>query len=209
VSRHRGDRLETIVLNCYVDTTDPATGQPARPHLVTVRTLKETFEGLNLRQVDPFACLRGLRASVSRSPHELLPVRPIVEFDMVDPGFIQESDVLGALDDRPNLMELTPKEFESLMSNLFEKMGLDTRQTQASRDGGVACLRSGSAQASGVRRARTSASRVLGCRVPSHEGGRAARGRRRPRYPIPSSSPQSGRPPAAVLSFVGNRRGDS
>ena len=139
----RADRaglLETIVLNCYVDTTDPATGQPARPFLVTVRTSKETFEGLNLRQVDPFACLRGLRAGVSRSPHELAPVRPLVEFDMVDPRFIEESDVLSGLDHRPNLMELTPKEFEALISNLFEKMGLDTRQTQASRDGGVDCV---------------------------------------------------------------------
>ena len=136
----RGDHLETIVLNCYVDTTDPATGRPTRPHLVTVRTSKETFESLDLRRVDPFACLRGLNAGVSRSPHELLPVRPILEFDMVDPRFIQESDVLTSLDQRPNLMELTPKEFESLISNLFEKMGLDTRQTQASRDGGVDCV---------------------------------------------------------------------
>lgn len=136
----RGNRLETVVLNCYVDTTDPSTGRPTRPHLVTVRASEETFRRLDLRQVDPLACLRGLNAGVSRSPHELLPVRPILEFDMVDPRFIQESDVLTALDQRPNLMELTPKEFESLISNLFEKMGLETRQTQASRDGGVDCV---------------------------------------------------------------------
>ena len=37
-------------------------------------------------------------------------------------------------------MELTPGEFESLITNLFEKMGLETRQTQASRDGGVDCV---------------------------------------------------------------------
>ena len=59
---------------------------------------------------------------------------------MVDPRFIQESDVLGTLDTRPNLMELSPREFESLITNLFEKMGLETRQTQASRDGGVDCV---------------------------------------------------------------------
>jgi restriction system protein len=136
----RTDWLETVVLNCYVDTIDPATGQPTRPHLVTVRTPKETFEGLNLRQVDPLACLRGLRAEVSRSPHELLPVRPIVQFDMVDPRFIEDTHVLGELDTRPNLMELTPTQFEALIGNLFEQMGLDTRQTQASRDGGVDCV---------------------------------------------------------------------
>ncbi len=59
---------------------------------------------------------------------------------MVDPRFIDQTDLLGALDQRPNLMELTPGEFEQLITNLFEKMGLDTRLTQASRDGRVDCV---------------------------------------------------------------------
>lgn len=59
---------------------------------------------------------------------------------MVDPRFVQETDVLAALDQRPNLMELTPGDFESLITNLFEKMGLETRLTQPSRDGGVDCV---------------------------------------------------------------------
>jgi restriction system protein len=37
----RGDHLETIVLNGYVDTIDSATGKSAKPHLVTVRASKE------------------------------------------------------------------------------------------------------------------------------------------------------------------------
>lgn len=59
---------------------------------------------------------------------------------MVDDRFTDESDVLSELDQRPNLMELTPSEFESLITNLFEKMGLETRQTRPSRDGGVDCV---------------------------------------------------------------------
>jgi restriction system protein len=59
---------------------------------------------------------------------------------MVDPRFVDEVDVLSSLDQRPNLMELTPLEFESLITNLFLKMGLEARQTQASRDGGVDCV---------------------------------------------------------------------
>jgi restriction system protein len=46
----------------------------------------------------------------------------------------------STLDQRPNLMELSPSEFEGLITNLFSKMGLETRQTQASRDGGVDCI---------------------------------------------------------------------
>jgi restriction system protein len=37
-------------------------------------------------------------------------------------------------------MELTPNEFENLITNLFQKMGLETRQTRPSRDGGVDCV---------------------------------------------------------------------
>ena len=77
---------------------------------------------------------------VSKSPSELLPVRPVLEFSMVDPRFVEETDVLSELDQRPNLMELTPNEFENLITNLFEKMGLETRQTRPSRDGGVDCV---------------------------------------------------------------------
>jgi len=117
----RGGRLETIVLSGYVQTIDPATGKPISPHLVTVRTSRDVFIQLDLEHVDPIACLKGLNASVSKSPAELLPVRPILDFDMVDPRFVQESDVLGTLDQRPNLMELSPKDFESLITNLFER----------------------------------------------------------------------------------------
>ena len=45
-----------------------------------------------------------------------------------------------AVDQRPNLMDLSPREFESLITNLFEKMGLEARETQPSRDGGVDCV---------------------------------------------------------------------
>ena len=122
----RDSKLETVVFNGFVDTLDPATGKPVSPHLVTVRVSRETFTQLDLGNVEPLACLKGLNAGVSKSPGELLPVRPVLEFNMVDPRFIQESDVLSELDARPNLMELSPRDFESLITNLFEKMGLET-----------------------------------------------------------------------------------
>jgi restriction system protein len=37
-------------------------------------------------------------------------------------------------------MELSAGEFESLITNLFTRMGLETRMTQPSRDGGVDCV---------------------------------------------------------------------
>jgi restriction system protein len=136
----RGEKIETVVLNGFVNTIAPATGKPVTPHLVTVRASRDRFLELDLAAVEPLACLKGLNASVSPNPAELVPVRPILEFNMVDRRFVEESDVLSTLDQRPNLMALSPSEFESLITNLFEKMGLETRQTQASRDGGVDCV---------------------------------------------------------------------
>lgn len=132
--------LDMIVFNGYTASINKGTGQSVRTCLVTVRTSRDVFTGLNLSQVDPQACLAVLNASVSKNPSELAPVRPVLEFSMVDQRFIEEIDVLSELDQRPNLMELTPSEFESLITNLFQKMGLEARQTQASRDGGVDCV---------------------------------------------------------------------
>jgi restriction system protein len=136
----RTEKLETVAFNGWVNAIDKATGKAIRPHLITVRSTRDAFQELDLSRVDPLACLKALNASVSKSPAELVPVRPIVDFNMVDPRFVQEADVLSTLDQRPNLMELTPGEFEALITNLFEKMGLETRLTQASRDGGVDCV---------------------------------------------------------------------
>jgi len=132
--------VESIVFNGHVDAIDPRTGQATHPCLITLRTTRDLFSGLDLARVDPGACLQGLNASVSRNPSELSPVRPVLEFNMVDPRFVEDTDVLSSIDQRPNLMELTPGEFEALITNLFEKMGLETRLTQASRDGGVDCV---------------------------------------------------------------------
>jgi restriction system protein len=136
----RAGHIESIVFNGHVDTVDPRTGQPTHPCPITLRTTRDLVDSLDLARVEPSACLQGLNASISRNPAELAPVRPVLEFSMVDPRFIEKTDVLSSIDHRPNLMELTPGDFETLITNLFEKMGLETRLTQASRDGGVDCV---------------------------------------------------------------------
>jgi restriction system protein len=136
----KGGHIDTVVFNGIVDTTDPGSGRRIRPCLATVRTTRESFSELDLSHVEPLACLKHLSAGVSKSPSELLPVRPVLEFSMVDPRFVAETDALSELDQRPNLMDLSFLEFEALIQNLFTKMGLEARQTRPSRDGGVDCV---------------------------------------------------------------------
>ena len=132
--------IDVVVFNGVLEAVDPRSGQRIRPCLITVRVTRDTFGGLDLTQVDPQACLKHLSAAVSKSPTELTPVRPVLEFSMVDARFIAANDAMSSMDTRPNLMDLTPVEFEGLIQNLFTKMGLETKQTRASRDGGVDCV---------------------------------------------------------------------
>src|SRR5260370_4279172 len=57
--------VDVIVLNCFVDVINPATGKPDKPYLVTVRVRKDDFVTLDLSQVQPVLCLKRLRALVS------------------------------------------------------------------------------------------------------------------------------------------------
>lgn len=128
---------ETAVVNLFVKAPDPRTGRVGENTLISVMASRDEFDAIDLAAVDPMSCLKHLNAAVSRNPSETVPVRPFASVDKSDVRFIGTSDLIGELDSRPNLMELSPTEFESLVQNLFEKMGLDTRQTRASRDGGV------------------------------------------------------------------------
>jgi len=136
----RDNLISIAVVNGYISTVDPSVGREVRPCVITLRATRDHFATIDLKRIEPQACLKGLNASVSKSPTELAPVRPVLALDRNDPRFITEADALSDLDQRPNLMELSPSEFESLITNLFTKIGLETRQTQASRDGGVDCV---------------------------------------------------------------------
>lgn len=133
----QANQLSVVTFNGFVQTVDRTTGRDIKPYLTSVRVTKDRFLEIDLRRIDKKACLRNLGAQVSPQPDECVPVKPIVDFNMVDNRFVEGSDILSELDARPNLMELTPFEFENLIGNLFSQMNLDTRQTQTSRDGGV------------------------------------------------------------------------
>jgi restriction system protein len=133
----QGNHLAVAVFNGFVSTRDAATGQAIRPCLISVRSTKQAFAELDLAHINKRACLRNLGAQLSPQPSELQPVKPLIEFDMVDRRFVEGSDLLADLESRPNLMDLTPFEFENLVGNLFSKMGLESKQTRSSRDGGV------------------------------------------------------------------------
>lgn len=129
--------IDVVIFNGFVHATDPSTGKSVHPCILSVRVTREVFSGIDLSKVEKRACLRSLGAQVSNQPQALQAVKPIVEFNMVDKRFVEQEDVLSELDSYTNLMDLNPFEFEALVSNLFGKMGLETKLTRTSKDGGV------------------------------------------------------------------------
>jgi restriction system protein len=69
--------VETVAFHGRVAAVDPATGQPARPHLVSVSVDRPTFDALVLSAVDPTTCLSHLGARMSANPFDLEPVSPL------------------------------------------------------------------------------------------------------------------------------------
>lgn len=128
-----------ISINGYVRTKDRATGQPVRPCLISVGAERQEIDAIHLDEpeLDPEACLRHLNALVSPHPYDLEPVRPLVVFDLSRYKFVEEMNVVAGLDSRPDLLDLKPVEFEHLVRELFEAMGMKSWVTQASLDDGV------------------------------------------------------------------------
>jgi len=131
------DAIQVLAFSGYIRTVDPATGRDIQPHLISLRVTKQRFQEIDLQRVDKLVCLRNLGAQVSPRPYEVQPIKPVIDFDMVDKRFVEQHDILTNLESRPNLMDLTPTEFEELVANLFQKNGIEAKLTRSHRDGGV------------------------------------------------------------------------
>ncbi len=95
------------------------------------------FEELVLEEVRPDECLKYLRALISPHPYDLQPIKPIVDFDLTKYRFIEGLDAVSSLDSRPDLMDMSPTEFEHLVRQVFEATGLEGWTTEHSGDDGV------------------------------------------------------------------------
>jgi restriction system protein len=129
-----------IVFNGYVSAKDRATGKPVRPLLISVQAMRDAFTEIVLDEpeLEPKRCLKGyLNAIISPHPYDLVPVEPVLKFDLSKYKFVEEMDVIAGLDSRPDLLVLTPGEFEHLTRRLFEAMGMTSWKTQDSKDDGV------------------------------------------------------------------------
>jgi restriction system protein len=125
--------LDSVALNGFVDDHDPATGRQAHIFLATVMAPRAMFADLHLEQVDAASCLvDGLRGQLSSRPDQRVAVRPSRR-----PRDVGNPVVTHGGGEEPDLYEMDPIEFESLVADLFRAMGMQAVTTQRSNDGGV------------------------------------------------------------------------
>ncbi len=134
-----GNVIDLVTFYGNVFAKDPASGQPIRPLLLQVSAKREVFSTFVLSDLDPVACLKRLNALVSPHPYDLEPVQPTMDFDslLTRFKFIAGMDVVAGLDSRPDLLAMNPYEFEHLVRQIFEEMGMQAWNTQAIKDDGV------------------------------------------------------------------------
>ena len=90
-----------------------------------------------MRNVDAVQCLQRLKAIISHHPYALEPIEPVLDFDLTKFAFVEGLDAVATLDSRPNLLEMSPTNFEHLVRQLFEAKGAEGWTTTQSNDDGV------------------------------------------------------------------------
>jgi restriction system protein len=133
--------INSIVFNGMVKSIDKATGKDVEACILSVQTLKQEFEDINLAQVDPKLCFKNLKGIGSSKLHSLTPIAPIIQINREDSRFVSSYNVADSLDKSDNLAAMDWEDFEHLIRELFEKEfnqnGGEVKITRASRDGGV------------------------------------------------------------------------
>lgn len=130
--------LQAVGFNGHVHAVNPATGKREYPCIISLNVERGDFpRDPELREVTPEVCVRHLKAIISNHPYELEPIEPILNFDLSKYSFVQGLDAVATLDSRPDLMQMSPGNFEHLVRQLFEAQGLEGWTTTQSNDDGV------------------------------------------------------------------------
>lgn len=132
------DKLNIIGFNGHVHAVNPATGVREFPCMVSVHVERKSFlPDENLAAVTAEACLQNLGAIISPHPYEHEAIEPILDFDLSKFSFVEGLDAVATLDSRPNLLDMSPGNFEHLVRQIFVAQGAEGWTTTQSNDDGV------------------------------------------------------------------------
>ena len=133
--------IEAVVFNGIVTSLDASTGNKVTVCIMSLQVSKSQFLELNLANVEPRNCFKGLKGVSSSKLHGMAAVAPIIQLDKEDSRFVDAYSVADELDHSTNLAAMNWEDFEHLIREIFESEfasdGGEVKVTKASRDGGV------------------------------------------------------------------------
>lgn len=133
--------IDTAIINGKINTIDKATGKNIEPYVLSISVTRDSFENLDLENVDPKTWFKSAKGIAAVSLANIAPVAPIMAMSKEDRRFVEGYSVSETLDDSLNLAMIDWQDFENLVREIFEKEfstnGGEVKITQASRDGGV------------------------------------------------------------------------
>jgi restriction system protein len=137
----QGNWIDGIAFNGWVNEIDKAKGKRVNNCILSIQVKKDIFLEIDLSQIDPKTCFRGLKGVAASKLNSLTPVQPLLTMVKDDARFIASYNVIDKVDSANNLAAMDWEDFEHLIRELFEKefssSGGEVKITQASRDGGV------------------------------------------------------------------------
>lgn len=137
----RGRNIDSVTMNGWVEAVNASTGHLERSCIASLQTQRESFQSIDLNNVDPKACFKSLKGISAVSLSVVAAVRPILDLNRSDSRFVAERSIVGDIDDRMNLAAMDWEDFEHLVREIFaqefSEQGAEVKVTQASRDGGV------------------------------------------------------------------------
>lgn len=133
------NQVKTVVFNGWSKSINKATGLINEACILSVSTNKDEFLKINLPEVDPKECFKGLKGISAHKISNLTPIKPIITLNQDDKRFVSAHNV--EVDSSTNLASMNWEDFEHLIREIFEKEftsnGGNVKVTQSSRDGGV------------------------------------------------------------------------
>lgn len=131
--------IDAISFNGSVTAINKTNGKIETKCLLSIYVKKDTFNEIDLKNVDPKQCFKGLKGISSASLSDLAAVQPILQINKNDKRIIESKEV--SFNEGTNLASMNWDDFEHLVRELFEREfkqnGGEVKVTQASRDGGV------------------------------------------------------------------------
>lgn len=133
------DGIDAISFNGWVTAINKSTGKEETKCIVSIYVKKSIFNEINLENVDPKQCFKGLKGIGSSTLFDLSAVQPIMLTNKKDKRIVESRTVY--YNEATNLAAMNWEDFEHLVRELFEnefmQNGGEVKVTQASRDGGV------------------------------------------------------------------------